>query len=62
MKHLNELDLTGSSGGAEDEGGLDLLVLAGGRVEEGVACVELDLSPVLGDALVEVGVAGVAGA
>ena len=37
-------------------------MLAGGRVEEGIACLELGLSPVLGDALVEVGGAEVAGA
>ena len=61
VKHLKELVLMGSFGGAEDEGFLDLQVLAGERVEEGVACLELDLSPVLGDALVEVGGAEVAG-
>ena len=62
VKHLNELVLMVSFGGAEDEEDLDLYVLAGGRVEEGVACLELDLSLVLGDALIEVGGAKVAGA
>ena len=37
-------------------------MLAGGRVEEGATCLELDLSPVLGDARVDVGGAEVAGA
>ena len=37
-------------------------MLAKGLVEEGVTCLELDLSPVLGDALVEVGGAEVTGA
>ena len=58
-----ELVLMVSSVGVDDDEafGLKLLVV-GGRLELVEAFLELDLSPALGDALVEEGVAEVAGA
>ena len=62
MKHLKELVLTVSSVGVDDDEALGLKLLVGGWLVVDEAFLELDLSPVLGDSLVEVGVAEVAGA
>ena len=62
MKHLKELVLTVSSVGVDDDEALGLKLLVGGWLVVDEAFLELDLSLVLGDSLVEVGVAEVAGA
>ena len=62
MKHLKELVLTVSSVGVDDDEALGLKLLVGGWLVGDEAFLEVDLSPVLGDSLVEVGVAEVAGA
>ena len=60
MKHLKELVLTVSSVGVDDEArGLNLLVVGGGRLELVKVFLQLDLSSLLGDGLVEVEVGGV---
>ena len=61
MKHLKELVLTVSSVGVDDDEALGLKLLIGGWLVVDEAFLELDLSPVLGDARVKVGVAEVAG-
>ena len=62
MKHLKELVLTVSSVGVDDDEALGLKLLVGGWLVVDEAFLELDLSPVLGDSLVEVGGTEVAGA
>ena len=62
MKHLKELVLTVSSVGVDDDEALGLKLLVGGWLVVDEDFLELDLSPILGDSLVEVGVAEVAGA
>ena len=62
VKHSKELILTVSSVGVDDEEALDLKLLVGGWLVVDEAFLELDLPPVLGNSLVEVGVAEVVGA
>ena len=62
VKHFKELVLTVSLFGVDDDEALGLKLLVGGWLVVDEAFLELDLSPVLGDSLVEVGVAEVAGA